>query len=70
MYFSNLLIEYRKKLGLKKNEVAKILNWTPMYYGRFENNQLYPTKKNIAIFSKLLGIPESDLIKYIPVKNK
>lgn len=70
MRFSELLINHRKKHGLKKNEMARFLNWTPMYYGRYENNQLFPNKKNITIFAKILGLSEADLMMFIPQNKK
>jgi transcriptional regulator with XRE-family HTH domain len=65
MTFSELLRKYRIKHRLKKKEVAKLLNWTPMYYSRFENGQLLPTKGNIDKFKNILSISDQDIIKFI-----
>lgn len=34
---------------------------TPMYYARFENNNLLPTKRNIGFFASFLEMDEDEL---------
>lgn len=63
--FSDLLKDRRKELNITKAQAAKIIGITPMYYGRFEKDQLYPTEKNIGRFSILLNIDRNDLIKLV-----
>ena len=59
--FKQLLIEKREQKGMLKKEVAELFNWTPMYYGRYENGNLKPSSSNIRMFSKFLDISEEEL---------
>ena len=61
--FCVLLRNVREKKGLTKKQVAEIFGWTAMYYGRYENGQLNPTKNNAHFFSSFLGISEDDVLK-------
>lgn len=46
-YFADFLKQSRKELSLNKVQIAEKFSWTPMYYDRYENEQLLPTKQNI-----------------------
>ena len=43
---------------------------TPMYYARFENNNLLPTRRNIQHFLKFLEIDEIELTEIIKIEIK
>ena len=62
MKFCERLAIKRKELNLNKKEVAKMMGLGPMYYARFENGQLLPTKANAQMFSDFLGIEKDELI--------
>ena len=59
--FSTLLIEERKKKNLLMKDVAKLFEWTPMYYSRYEHGDLLPNEHNIEKFAKFIGIDKKDL---------
>ena len=61
MNFSNKLKEVRIKKKLLKSQVAKLFSWTPMYYGRYENGSLVPSKSNIHKFAEFMNISIPDL---------
>lgn len=62
---SLLLEKKRNEKGLTKRQTAEIMGVTPMYYARFENNNLTPTKRNIKFFADFLEINQEDLLKLI-----
>lgn len=63
--FIELLIKKREQKGLLKKEVAELFDWTPMYYGRYENGNLIPSEYNIILFSKFLEISQEELLEII-----
>ena len=63
--FSLMLKSKRDEKKLTKKETARLMGVTPMYYARFENSDLLPTKRNIDFFSYFLNIDKDDLIKII-----
>lgn len=63
--FKDLLIHAREEKKLNKSQTAEHFGWTPMYYGRFENGQLLPNKKNIKKFADFLGIDIKELEEII-----
>ena len=63
--FTKLLKRKRENNNLTKVDVAKMFGWSPMYYGRYENGYLIPTKNNIPKFSRFLGISSNELYKII-----
>lgn len=65
MRFSKLLIDYRKKNNLLIKDMASLLNWSRMYYSRFEHDKLFPTKGNIDNFCRVLGCTRKTLEEYI-----
>ena len=42
--FSELLTQKRIEKKLKKSDVAYLFGWSPMYYGRFENGHIIPSR--------------------------
>ena len=64
-YFANFLKQVRKELSLNKVQMAEKFSWTPMYYGRYENGKLLPTKQNVDKFVKVLNVDESTLLDLI-----
>lgn len=62
MRFSEMLTSRRVELHLTKKEVAKLMGFSPMYYARFENGKLMPTKINAKIFSDFLGLSKDELL--------
>ena len=63
--FSELLQNKRKEKNMTKKDVAKLIGLTPMYYARYENNQLIPTQRNLPQFAKFLEMNEKVLWKFI-----
>lgn len=63
--FTELLTKKREEKHMLKIDVANLFGWTPMYYGRYENGYLKPTKNNIQIFAKFLEIPVEELKKIV-----
>ena len=59
--FAKLLIEERKRKNMTKKDAATFLDWSAMYYGRFENGYLIPKNENIKKFALFLGISETKL---------
>lgn len=70
MNFSDFLKKYRIENGLTKKQTAALMGWTPMYYGRFENGNILPSKKNIEKFCANLNIPIENLLPYINHSSK
>lgn len=66
--FTELLTKTREKKKMLKVDVANLFGWTPMYYGRYENGYLEPTKNNIKIFADFIGITVEELQKIIEEK--
>lgn len=63
--FCELLSKKRKEKGLHKIDVAARFHWTPMYYGRYENGKLLPSKTNIGLFASFLDMSEIELIDFL-----
>lgn len=59
--FAALLIDARNKMNMTKANAANQLGWTPMYYGRYENGYLLPTKNNIHLFANFIKISVDEL---------
>ena len=54
---SVMLAAKRSEKQLTKKQTAKLMGVTPMYYARFENNNLTPSKRNLdflLIFWRLI----------------
>ena len=58
---SMLLENRRKQLNLKKKDVAEMMGVTRMYYARYENNNMLPSKHNLEFFSEFLEISQDEL---------
>lgn len=68
--FTKLLKKTREDKNLSKIEVAKLFGWSPMYYGRFENGYLIPSKNNIKKFSEFIGLSVDELNNILKINNK
>lgn len=55
--FNVLLTNKRIEKKLNKAQVANKMGLTPMYYARFENGDLCPTKRNVKQFAEFLFLP-------------
>ena len=64
-YFADFLKQKREEISLTKVQMAKKFSWTPMYYGRFENGKLLPTKQNLYKFVEVLQVDERMLLELI-----
>ncbi|MCR4898290.1 MAG: helix-turn-helix transcriptional regulator [Acholeplasmatales bacterium] len=63
--FAETLRKKREEKSMTKKDVAESFNWTPMYYGRYENGYLLPNKANYDRFAKFMGISVSELEELI-----
>lgn len=45
-----MLTVKRNERRLTKKQTAEFMSVTPMYYARFENNNLTPSKRNLDFF--------------------
>lgn len=63
--FVKLLIKARESKHMTKTEVAQLFNWTPMYYGRYENGYLKPQGANIKKFADFMGISVEQLTELL-----
>lgn len=61
--FKDKLVARRIELGLNKNEMAKKIGWTRMYYSRFESGDLIPSRLNVHKLAKGLELPVAEIIK-------
>ena len=65
-YFADFLKQVREEeFSLTKAQMAKKFSWTPMYYGRYENGKLLPTKQNLHKFVEVLKVDEKILSELI-----
>lgn len=60
-----MLANKRNEKHLTKKQTAKLMGVTPMYYARFENNNLLPSKRNINFFSDFLEIDKDELLRIV-----
>lgn len=69
--FAKFLTNYRVQNGLSQKQFAKILGWTPMYYGRFENSYLLP-KSDITIqkFAKATKANPEEVKTLVEISKK
>lgn len=65
MEFAEALTKARISKRMNKTQVANYFGWTPMYYARYENGQLLPTKVNYKKFADFIGISVDELIELI-----
>lgn len=59
--FTEELKKARESKNMTKTQVAKLFGWTPMYYGRYENGYLTPTKYNLNLFANFMGMAVEEL---------
>ena len=69
-YFSDALVEARKKKGLSKSQVAESFGWMGMHYGRFEKGHIFPTKANIDKFASLMDMTVSEVENLIEMEKQ
>lgn len=68
--FNVLLTNKRIEKKLNKAQVANKMGLTPMYYARFENGDLCPTKRNVKQFAEFLDMSEEDVLYIIESSKK
>lgn len=59
--FSIMLTAKRNEKQLTKKQTAELMGVTPMYYARFEKNNLTPSKRNLDFFADFLEIDKEEL---------
>lgn len=67
---SIMLAAKRNEKQLTKKQTAKLMGVTPMYYARFENNNLTPSKRNIGFFADFLEMDKDELWSIIEEEKK
>lgn len=67
--FAELLTKARESKHMSKTEVAQYFNWTPMYYGRYENGYLKPHGNNIKKFADFIGVSVKELKDILEINN-
>ena len=55
---------------LTKKQTAELLGVTPMYYARFENNNLTPSRRNLDFFASFLEMDKEELWLIIEEEKK
>ncbi len=68
--FTELLTNAREQKHMTKNDVANLMGWTPMYYGRYENGYLIPKGSNITKFASFIGVSCDELEKILEASKK
>lgn len=61
-----MLTVKRNERRLTKKQTAEFMSVTPMYYARFENNNLTPSKRNLDFW----GIDKDELWNIIKEEKK
>lgn len=56
-----LAAKRNEKQLTKKKQTAELMGVTPMYYARFENNNLTPSKRNLDFFADFLEMDKDEL---------
>ena len=59
-----------KHLEVTKEQTAELMGVTPMYYARFENNNLTPSKRNLDFFADFLEMDKDELWNIIEEEKK
>ena len=67
---SVMLAAKRSEKQLTKIQTAKLMGVTPMYYARFENNNLTPSKRNLDFFADFLEIDKDELWAILEEEKK
>ena len=67
---SIMLVAKRNEKRLTKKQTAELMGVTPMYYARFENNNLTPSRRNIDFFAGFLEMDKNELWNIIEDEKK
>lgn len=67
---SIMLAAKRNEKRLTKKQTAELIGVTPMYYARFENNNLTPSRRNIDFFAGFLEMDKNELWNIIEDEKK
>ena len=67
---SIMLAIKRNEKHLTKKQTAELMGVTPMYYARFENNNLIPSKRNLDFFADFLEMDKDELWNIIEEEKK
>ena len=70
MCFYIMLTAKRNEKQLTKKQTAELLGVTPMYYARFENNNLTPSRRNLDFFASFLEMDKEELWLIIEEEKK
>nr|WP_317363267.1 helix-turn-helix transcriptional regulator [uncultured Blautia sp.] len=65
-----MLTAKRNEKQLTKKQTAELLGVTPMYYARFENNNLTPSRRNLDFFASFLEMDKEELWLIIEEEKK
>ena len=65
-----LAAKRNEKQLTKKKQTAELMGVTPMYYARFENNNLPPSKRNLDFFADFLEMDKDELWNIIEEEKK
>ena len=57
-----LLIERRKELGMRQQDLADACGLSKNTIYNYENGRVMPTRENVEILAKVLGIKENELV--------
>lgn len=66
---SIILAAKRNEKQLTKKQTSELMGVTPMYYARFENNNLTPSKRNLD-FCRFLEMDKDELWNIIEEEKK
>lgn len=67
---SIILAAKRNEKQLTKKQTSELMGVTPMYYARFENNNLTPSKRNLFFFADFLEMDKDELWNIIEEEKK
>lgn len=67
---SIMLAAKRNEKRLTKKRTAELMGVTSMYYARFENNNLTPSKRNLDFFADFLEMGRDELWNIIEDEKK
>ena len=65
-----MLTVKRNEKQLTKKQTAELMGVTPMYYARFENNNLTPSRRNLDFFASFLEMDKEELWLIIEEEKK
>ncbi len=67
---SIMLTVKRNEKQLIKKQTVELMGVTPMYYARFENNNLTPSRRNLDFFVSFLEMDKEELWLIIEEEKK